>query len=154
MEWVTDEETKHTIKYFVRGHEYKLFGLIETNWHFMGLNVDTSTAPQPFYPLGTDRMGRDMFSRLMYGTRVSMSIGLVGVGPEHIPRLAARRAFRAARRHDGCDNPAHHRIRARDTDDTSVAGAVGGSAARLVHYPRLFRHHDNHLADRVDAACA
>ena len=79
MEWVTDEEAKHTIKYFVRGHEYKLFGLIETNWHFMGLDVDTSTEPQPFYPLGTDRMGRDMFSRLMYGTRVSMSIGLVGV---------------------------------------------------------------------------
>ena len=36
-------------------------------------------APQPFYPLGTDRLGRDMWSRMMYGTRVSMSIGLVGV---------------------------------------------------------------------------
>ncbi len=79
MEWTTDVEAKHTINYFVRGHEYKLFGLITTDWHLMGLNVDTSTAPQPFYPLGTDRMGRDMFSRLMYGTRVSMSIGLVGV---------------------------------------------------------------------------
>lgn len=79
MEWQTDEETRHTIQYFVRGHEYELFGLIRTDWHFMGLDVDTSAAPQPFYPLGTDRMGRDMFSRLMYATRVSMSIGLVGV---------------------------------------------------------------------------
>ena len=79
MEWKTDEETRHTIQYFVRGHEYELFGLLRTNWHFMGLDVDTSAAPQPFYPLGTDRMGRDMFSRLMYATRVSMSIGLVGV---------------------------------------------------------------------------
>ena len=79
MEWQTDEETKNRIHYFVRGHEYKMFGLIKTDWHLMGLNVDTSTAPQPFYPLGTDRMGRDMFSRLMYATRVSMLIGLVGV---------------------------------------------------------------------------
>ena len=79
MEWKTDEETRHTIQYFVRGHEYELFGLLRTNWHLLGLDVDTSAAPQPFYPLGTDRMGRDMFSRLMYATRVSMSIGLVGV---------------------------------------------------------------------------
>ena len=79
MEWKTDEETRHTIQYFVRGHEYELFGLIRTDWHLLGLDVDTSAAPQPFYPLGTDRMGRDMFSRLMYATRVSMSIGLVGV---------------------------------------------------------------------------
>lgn len=79
MEWQTDEETRHTIQYFVRGYEYELFGLIRTDWHLLGLDVDTSAAPQPFYPLGTDRMGRDMFSRLMYATRVSMSIGLVGV---------------------------------------------------------------------------
>ena len=79
MEWKTDEETRHTIQYFVRGHEYELFGLLRTNWHLLGLDVDTSAAPQPFYPLGTDRMGRDMFSRVMYATRVSMSIGLVGV---------------------------------------------------------------------------
>ena len=79
MEWQTDEEAKHRVHYFVRGHEYKTWGFIRTDWHFMGLNVDTNTAPQPFYPLGTDRMGRDMFSRVMYATRVSMSIGLVGV---------------------------------------------------------------------------
>ena len=79
MEWKTDEEARHTIQYFVRGYEYELFSLIRTDWHLLGLDVDTSAAPQPFYPLGTDRMGRDMFSRLMYATRVSMSIGLVGV---------------------------------------------------------------------------
>ena len=79
MEWQKDETTRHTIQYFVRGYEYKMFGLLTTDIHLFGLGVDTSAAPQPFYPLGTDRMGRDMFSRLMYGTRVSMSIGLVGV---------------------------------------------------------------------------
>ena len=45
----------------------------------MGLNVDESKEPMPIYLLGTDRMGRDMFSRLMIATRISMSIGLVGV---------------------------------------------------------------------------
>ena len=66
-----------TIRFFVHGHEYKLWKLFKTDWHLMGL--DTDEDPQPFHPLGTDRLGRDMFSRIMYGTRVSMSIGLVGV---------------------------------------------------------------------------
>lgn len=79
MEWQTDPEQTHTIQYFVHGYEYELFGVIKSNIHLFGLDVDTSAAPQPFYPLGTDRMGRDMFSRVMYATRVSMSIGLVGV---------------------------------------------------------------------------
>lgn len=79
MEWQTDESVRHTIKYFVRGHEYKMFGMFETDRHLMGLNVGSSAEPQPFHPFGTDRLGRDMFSRLMYATRVSMSIGLVGV---------------------------------------------------------------------------
>ena len=44
----------------------------------VGSQVDDGK-PVPFYPLGTDRMGRDMWSRLMHATRISMSIGLVGV---------------------------------------------------------------------------
>ena len=79
MEWQTDETVKHTVRYFVSGHEYKMFGLFAMNTHFMGLNVGEGKDAQSFYPLGTDRLGRDMFSRLMYATRISMSIGLVGV---------------------------------------------------------------------------
>ena len=47
--------------------------------HLMGVDKPDDGKPMPLYPLGTDRMGRDMFSRLMYATRISMSIGLVGV---------------------------------------------------------------------------
>ncbi len=81
--YVEDTEVKHFIQFFVQGFEYKLLGLFKTNLHFMGLDIDPDMveddAPIPLYPLGTDRMGRDMWSRLMYGTRISLSIGLVGV---------------------------------------------------------------------------
>ena len=73
-----DKSVKHTIRFFVRGHEYKHWKLFESDRHLMGLG-DEVAAPQAFYPFGTDRLGRDMWSRMMYGTRISMSIGLVGV---------------------------------------------------------------------------
>lgn len=77
LKHVPDKSKKLYISFFVRGHEYKLLGLIRTNRHLVGIN--SNEKPVPFYPLGTDRMGRDMWSRLMYATRVSTSIGLVGV---------------------------------------------------------------------------
>ena len=73
-----DESKRYSIKLFARGLEYKLLGLVKTNIHLMGLNTDED--PIPLYLLGSDRLGRDLFSRLMYATRISMSIGLVGVG--------------------------------------------------------------------------
>jgi peptide/nickel transport system permease protein len=79
MEYTPDLESKIPIDFFVSGFEYKIFNLIKSDTHLMGLNVDESKEPMPIYLLGTDRMGRDMFSRLMIATRISMSIGLVGV---------------------------------------------------------------------------
>lgn len=79
MEYTPDPESKIPIDFFVSGFEYKILNLIKSDTHLMGLNVDESKEPMPIYLLGTDRMGRDMFSRLMIATRISMSIGLVGV---------------------------------------------------------------------------
>lgn len=59
----------------VAGDPYKMFGLFETNIHLIG-PVDPKA---PFYLLGADRIGRDLLSRIIIGTRVSMSIGLIGV---------------------------------------------------------------------------
>ena len=73
-----DRSVKYPIYFFVDGHSYKHWKLFETDLHLMGLGPEVA-APQPFYPLGADRLGRDMWSRMMYGTRISMSIGLVGV---------------------------------------------------------------------------
>ena len=70
-----DKSTKVPIGFFVKGEPYKLFGVISWDRHLVG-----STDPEkPVFMLGTDRLGRDMFSRIVYGARISMSIGLIGV---------------------------------------------------------------------------
>ena len=74
----TDPEEKIPVHFFVRGFEYRFLGFLKTDRHLMGTPKDYDRAGP--YVLGTDRLGRDMWSRLMYATRVSMSIGLVGVG--------------------------------------------------------------------------
>ena len=63
------------MRFFVRGDSYKLWGVIQGNLHLFG-PVDSD---RPVYMWGGDRLGRDLISRLIYGTRISMSIGLVGV---------------------------------------------------------------------------
>jgi peptide/nickel transport system permease protein len=73
--FVVDPEQKVPVGLFVEGFEYKLLGLFETNVHLIG-PIDSS---QPMYLMGADRLGRDMFSRIISGTRISMSIGLIGV---------------------------------------------------------------------------
>jgi peptide/nickel transport system permease protein len=69
---LTDEKT--LIRFFAHGEPYELFGLFSTDLHlFLGEDGDAVSL------LGTDRQGRDMFSRILYGSRLSLTIGLVGV---------------------------------------------------------------------------
>ncbi|EPE96718.1 ABC transporter permease [Rhizobium grahamii] len=73
--FVTDDAKVVPIGFFVKGPAYKLWNLIPSTTHFIGpINPN-----DPMYLLGADRLGRDVFTRLVYGTRISMSIGLVGV---------------------------------------------------------------------------
>lgn len=73
--FVVDETRIVPIGFFVKGPPYELWGLIPMETRLIGPLDPT----QPMYLLGADRLGRDMLSRLIHGTRVSMSIGLVGV---------------------------------------------------------------------------
>src|SRR5690625_3602406 len=75
MEWVEDRDTRIPVGLFTRGHSYEVLGLFRTDRHLIG----ASGAESRIHLLGTDRLGRDQWSRLMYGTRTSMSIGLVAV---------------------------------------------------------------------------
>ncbi|MBC7813023.1 MAG: ABC transporter permease [Burkholderiales bacterium] len=71
-----DETQPIPVGLFVHGEAYRLFGFIESDIHLFGPLDPT----QPVYLLGADRLGRDVFSRVLYGARVSLSIGLIGVG--------------------------------------------------------------------------
>ncbi|WP_253913126.1 ABC transporter permease [Pseudoruegeria sp. HB172150] len=70
-----DEEKKIYVRFFVEGHDYNLFGLIPMNRHLIG----TENPRDPLFLLGSDRLGRDVLSRLIYGTRISLSVGVIGV---------------------------------------------------------------------------
>jgi peptide/nickel transport system permease protein len=91
--------------FFVRGEPYRLFGLFSWDRHFFGVNlaayerrygpapaespeemapaygeVDTFVPPKPvFYFFGADKYGHDIFSRIIHGARISLSIGIVAI---------------------------------------------------------------------------
>ena len=70
------EETSepHFIYLFVHGDEYEMWGFIPGDLHLFG-----TKSGSPIFIMGSDTLGRDLFSRILYGSRVSLSIGLVGV---------------------------------------------------------------------------
>ena len=70
-----DTDQKHDLRFFVRGDKYKLLGLIEWDVHLIG----TTSGEANFFPLGTDGSGRCVFSRVIYGSQLSLSIGLLAV---------------------------------------------------------------------------
>jgi peptide/nickel transport system permease protein len=77
MEWAVDDNIKNQVGFFVKGYEYKLLGILSTDVHLVG-SVHTE-GQSKLYLLGTDRLGRDQWSRMMFGTRTSMVVGLVSV---------------------------------------------------------------------------
>lgn len=73
--YVEDTSALYPIRLLVRGDPYELWGLFPMDLHLFGTDRDAA----PVFLLGSDAMGRDLFSRILYGSRISLSIGLVGV---------------------------------------------------------------------------
>lgn len=72
--YVEDRSRRYALRFLVPGEPYRVFGLIPARTRLFGVEK-----PGHVYLFGSDKYGRDVFSRLLYGSRVSLSIGLLGI---------------------------------------------------------------------------
>jgi len=68
----------YPVSFFVSGDEYRLWGLIPGNIHLFGLKTDADNFA-PLFLLGSNTLGQDMLSRIFFGARISLTVGLIGV---------------------------------------------------------------------------
>jgi peptide/nickel transport system permease protein len=76
--YTEDTSVAFPVGFFVRGYSYKLFGIVKTDVHLFGVRSTSGIAPR-INLLGTDQLGRDRFSRLLYAVRFSLIVALFGV---------------------------------------------------------------------------
>jgi peptide/nickel transport system permease protein len=74
--YIEDMSKRYPIKFFVRGDSYEFLGLVKTDLHLFGTGQNEVA---PLFLLGSDGIGRDVLSRIFFGGRISLTIGLIGV---------------------------------------------------------------------------
>lgn len=71
--YLEDTTQPEPLRFFVQGESYNLFGILNTNIHLFGVQNGF------FFPLGTDKFGRDLLSRMLVGSQVSLTVGIIGI---------------------------------------------------------------------------
>jgi len=72
--YTNNTEDVQPIRFFCRGDPYRFWGLVDADIHLVCPAIGGQ-----MYLLGTDRLGRDVLSRIIYGARISLTIGLIGI---------------------------------------------------------------------------
>ena len=72
--YAIDTSQRYPLRFFTRGARYRLFGLLPGDRHLFGVD-----RPGRIFLLGADDTGRDVWTRLLYGSQVSLTVGLVGI---------------------------------------------------------------------------
>lgn len=75
LEYVEDRTERIPIDLFVKGDEYSILGLIDSDIHLFG----SRNSDERLHIMGSDQRGRDLYSRIIYGGQVSLSVGIIGV---------------------------------------------------------------------------
>ena len=134
-EYVEDTSEKYPLRFFVRRNRYNLLGFIPTQLHLVGMSD-----PGVYFPFGTDALGRDLFSRMLFGARISLFVGLVGLALAFVLGLffgGISGFYGGGVRHA---NSAADRVFTIFTHITFMDGSCRLGASLLVAYTSLFRN--------------
>ena len=135
----------HRIRFFVRTDRYKFLGFIRTDLHLFGVHP-----PATLYLFGTDELGRDMFSRVLYAGRVSLSVGLLGVAISFLLGVAIGGVSGYVGGAGGHRDPAGHRVPDQHSHPAAVDGPDRGPAAPMAGAAGVLRHHHHPLDPGLD----